>query len=223
MLIMLHLPGRADAAKPNDVLICTNYSTTAISCIQSDAQRQPFKQVIWAPQGTPPPSTGTPPARPSIKLSPGVKRLTLSGIQDLNGYGNGEANIIVGNTASNQLFTAGSGTYVIGNSSAASVTSLRSCRPSRTQDCLVAQTSGNTSENDEAELGDASTNAAVYINRTMEESGECIGPLYIWDPALQLSTRPDQPGGYALSAQTYGQGKVSSTGAWTDATSCTIP
>jgi hypothetical protein len=211
-LLMLCLPGIAHAAKPDDVLICTSYFQQAISCTQTDSQGQSFTQVIWAPQGQQPL-----PGTPLMELTPGVKRLTLTGPQVLNGKGNGEANIIVGNSSSNELAFAGSGTYVIGNSSQTTVNSLRACRPSRANDCLAANPSRDSSENDKVELGNNSTNAAVYIDRTLEQSGECIGPLYVWNQPAST------PGAYVLGARTYGQEKVTPSGAWTDPTPCKVP
>jgi len=213
-LLMLCLPGIAHAAKPDDVLICTNYSSGHISCVQKDSRNLPITQVIWAPlQGTPPAAN----IRPELTLAPKVKRLTLAGPEDLNGNGNVEGNIIVGNSSSNLLAFAGSGTYVIGNSSQTTVNSLPACLPSQTNDCLAANPSRDTSENDRVRLGDNSTNAAVYIDRRLEQSGECIGPLYVWNQP------PTTPEAYVLGARTYGQRKVDSSGAWTDPTSTPTP
>lgn len=203
----LWIPERAEAAQPAGVVICRDMDPASL-CRQANAENNPPNQVIWLPlAGT----ADTMP--PSIGITSKVKRLTLAGAMDLNGAGKNNANILVGNTGSNRLSNAGSGTYVAGNSTQASITSLPNCTPTATQDCLVASLSGSSSENDEIVL-DALANTAVYIDRRMEDD-DCLPLLYRWK-------RNPTPGRFVRDAQTYGQQKVNASGNWVDGTGCTI-
>jgi hypothetical protein len=205
--IPLWIPERADAAQPGGVVICTNLNPLHLSCRQANAQTLPPNQVIWLPLvGT---ATIAP---PSIGITSGVQRLTLAGARDVNGTGKNNGNILVGNTGSNRLSNAGSGTYVVGNSTQATITSLPNCTTTPTQDCLNASLSGSTSENDNVLLDASPARSSVYIDRRLEVN-ECLKGLFRWNSTTLK---------FVQDSQTYGQQKVDASGNWANGTGCTI-